>query len=116
MAVEEVKRGEIYMATFDINDTVGSEQSGNRPVIILQNDTGNKHSPTTIVAFLTSSPNKRINHLHVRVENIDSTILLEQIRTISKFRLGRKIGELSESDMIQVNIKLAYSLGLIDLD
>lgn len=108
-----VKRGEIYMATFT-EDTIGHEQNGSRPVLILQNDIGNRYSTTTIVALLTTKIKKGIP-THVYLKELKSDLLLEQIRTISKLRLVEKIGEVSPQDLTEVNVKLAFSLGLIDL-
>lgn len=109
-----VKRGEIYMASFHDYNTVGNEQSGTRPVLILQNNIGNRFGTTTIVALLTTKIKKDIP-THVFLEDIKSNVLLEQIRTISKLRLLHKIGEIKEEDLTEINMKLAFSLGLIHL-
>lgn len=109
-----VKRGEIYMASFHDYNTVGNEQSGTRPVLILQNNIGNRFGTTTIVALLTTKIKKDIP-THVFLEDIKSDVLLEQIRTISKLRLLHKIGEIKEEDLTEINMKLAFSLGLINL-
>jgi len=116
--VKEISRGDIYYA--DLNPVVGSEQGGVRPVIILQNNTGNKHSPTIIVAAITS---KKKTHLptHISIKEVeplekDSVILLEQIRTIDKRRLKGYIGALDEAVMENVNHALAVSVGLQGVD
>ena len=108
-----VKRGEIYMASFTDYNTVGNEQSGTRPVLVLQNDIGNRYSSTTIVALITST----IKNIPTRVElkDLNSDLMLEQIRTISKLRLLHKIGEVRKEDLTQINMRLAFSLGLIQL-
>ncbi len=111
-----VKRGEIYYA--DLSPVVGSEQGGIRPVLIVQNDVGNRHSPTVIAAAITSQRDK--NHLptHIEVQADkcglakDSIVLLEQIRTIDKKRLKDKMGELDLRSMNRVNTALSISFGL----
>ena len=111
-----VKRGEIYYA--DLSPVVGSEQGGVRPVLIVQNDVGNKHSPTVIAAAITSQRDK--NHLptHIEVEAEkcglakDSIVLLEQIRTLDKRRLRERMGELDTVSMSRVNSALSVSCGL----
>lgn len=108
-----IKRGEIYMATFT-EEGVGHEQTGSRPVLILQNDIGNRFSTTTIVAPLTTRIKRNIP-THVYLKDLESDLLLEQIRTISKLRLKNKIGEISRDDLTEINLKLAYSLGLINM-
>lgn len=114
-----VRRGEIYYA--DLSPVVGSEQGGVRPVLIVQNDIGNKYSPTVIVAAITSQINKAKLPTHVELSASeyglpkDSVILLEQIRTIDKKRLREKICTLSSEIMEKVNEALQISLGLIDL-
>ena len=113
-----VRRGEIYYA--DLSPVVGSEQGGIRPVLIVQNDVGNRHSPTVIAAAITSQRDK--NHLptHIEVQADkcglakDSIVLLEQIRTIDKRRLKEKIGELPSSVMDKVNDGLLISLGFFE--
>lgn len=111
-----VKRGEIYYA--DLSPVVGSEQGGVRPVLIVQNDVGNKHSPTVIAAAITSRHDKsRLpTHIEVKADNCgltrDSIVLLEQIRTIDKKRLGEKMGELDLNSMDKVNTALSISFGL----
>ncbi|KXO16931.1 type II toxin-antitoxin system PemK/MazF family toxin [Peptoniphilus sp. GNH] len=111
-----IKRGDLYYA--DLSPVIGSEQGGVRPVLILQNDIGNKYSPTTIVSAITSSQGKAKLPTHVRVkaDHItlpkNSVILLEQIRTIDKKRLREKIGRLSNDTMDQVDKALKVSLNL----
>jgi mRNA interferase MazF len=111
-----VKRGDIYYA--DLSPVVGSEQGGIRPVLIIQNDVGNKYSPTVIAAAITSQINKAKMPTHIELSakeyglNKDSVILLEQIRTIDKKRLREKIGRLDEQLMESVNGALAISFGL----
>ena len=105
-----VRRGEIYYA--DLSPVVGSEQGGIRPVLIVQNDVGNKHSPTVIAAAITSQRGKsRLpTHIEVQAEQCglakDSIVLLEQIRTIDKKRLKDKMGELDLNSMDKVNTAL----------
>lgn len=114
-----VKRGDIYYA--DLSPVVGSEQGGIRPVLIIQNDVGNKYSPTVIAAAITSRINKAKMPTHIELTareyglNKDSVILLEQIRTIDKRRLREKIGYLDGSAMGSVNDALQISFGLIGL-
>ena len=111
-----VKRGEIYYA--DLSPVVGSEQGGVRPVLIIQNDVGNKYSPTVIAAAITSQINKAKMPTHIELSaceyglNKDSVILLKQIRTIDKKRLREKIGRLDEALMSRVNNALSISFGL----
>ncbi len=115
---KEVKRGELYYARLD--PIVGSEQGGTRPVLILQNNTGNRFSPTTIVAAaITSQTAKSLLPTHVTLSNVpglahESLILLEQLRTIDCKRLGNYIGTLDERTMAQVDKALAISVGLAD--
>lgn len=111
-----VKRGEIYYA--DLSPVVGSEQGGVRPVLIVQNNMGNKHSPTVIAAAITSQRDKSKLPTHIEVPaqecglSKNSIILLEQIRTIDKRRLKEKMGMLDERSMNQVNNALSVSFGL----
>lgn len=113
-----VKRGDIYYA--DLSPVVGSEQGGIRPVLIIQNDIGNKYSPTVIAAAITSRINKAKMPTHIELcakeygLNKDSVILLEQIRTIDKKRLREKIGCLDNELMNEVNEALSVSFGLGD--
>lgn len=111
-----IKRGDIYYA--DLSPVVGSEQGGLRPVLIVQNDMGNKHSPTVIAAAITSQIGKARLPTHIELNgqtcglSRNSVILLEQVRTIDKSRLRERMGQLSDPDMIQVNDAIAVSLGL----
>ncbi len=110
-----IKRGELYYA--DLSPVVGSEQGGIRPVLIVQNDVGNKYSPTIIAAAVTSKINKAKLPTHIELAALDyglqrdSVVLLEQIRTIDKRRLKERIGELSENTMLMVDNALLISLG-----
>ena len=114
-----VRRGDIYYA--DLSPVVGSEQGGVRPVLVVQNDIGNKYSPTVIVAAITSQIHKGKLPTHVEISasdyglSKDSVILLEQIRTIDKKRLKEKIGYLTPEMMEKVNEGLQISFGLIDI-
>ena len=111
-----VKRGDIYFA--DLSPVVGSEQGGMRPVLIVQNDVGNKYSPTVIAAAITSRLGKtRLpTHIDVYADKVglqkDSVILLEQIRTIDKKRLGEKMGHLDDEMMSAVDEAISVSFGL----
>ncbi len=111
-----VKRGDIYYA--DLSPVVGSEQGGLRPVLIVQNDTGNKHSPTVIAAAITSQINKAKLPTHIELQaktyglSKDSVVLLEQIRTIDKRRLKEKMGKLDDGLMNKVDSAIAVSFGL----
>ena len=114
-----VKRGDIFYA--DLSPVVGSEQGGIRPVLVIQNDVGNKFSPTVIIAAITSQINKAKlpTHLEITADEYglskDSVILLEQIRTIDKRRLRERIGHLDEEPMEKIGEGLSISLGLMDL-
>lgn len=111
-----VHRGDIYYA--DLSPVVGSEQGGMRPVLIVQNDIGNKHSPTVIAAAITSRLDKAKLPTHIEVCGgtcglaKDSVVLLEQIRTLDKKRLKEKMGTLDVSSMSAVNSALSISFGL----
>lgn len=111
-----VKRGEIYYA--DLSPVVGSEQGGVRPVLIVQNDVGNKHSPTVIAAAITSQREKAKLPTHIDLSAAhcglqkDSVVLLEQIRTIDKKRLKERMGSLDPDAMHRVNTALSISFGL----
>ncbi len=111
-----VHRGEIYYA--DLSPVVGSEQGGLRPVLIVQNDVGNKYSPTVIAAAITSRLEKSRMPTHIRVVggscglSKDSIVLLEQIRTLDKRRLKERMGELDTVSMTAVNNALSVSFGL----
>lgn len=112
-----IKRGDIYYA--DLRPVVGSEQGGVRPVLIIQNDAGNRHSPTVICAAITSRMNKAKLPTHVELSaaecdiSKDSVILLEQIRTIDKQRLKEKVCHLDVKTLHQVDRALKISLELI---
>ena len=112
----EVLRGDVFYA--NLNPVIGSEQGGVRPVLVLQNDVGNKYSPTTIVAAITSRIKKAKLPTHVELDSShyplekDSVILLEQIRTIDKRRLREHTGHADRSVMEQVDSALAVSFGL----
>ncbi len=111
-----VKRGDIYYA--DLSPVVGSEQGGLRPVLIVQNDVGNRYSPTVIAAAITSRLGKTRmpTHIDIHAERVglakDSVILLEQIRTLDKRRLKEKMGHLDDDMMTAVNSAIAVSFGL----
>ncbi|MGI5984921.1 MAG: type II toxin-antitoxin system PemK/MazF family toxin [Clostridiales bacterium] len=111
-----VRRGDIYYA--DLSPVVGSEQGGMRPVLIVQNDTGNKHSPTVIAAAITSQVGKARLPTHIELSgqscglSRDSVILLEQIRTIDKSRLRERMGRLDDPLMNEVDNAIAVSFGL----
>ena len=113
---EKVKRGDIYYA--DLRPVIGSEQGGIRPVLIVQNDVGNRHSPTIICAAITSKMNKAKLPTHIELSAgkydmvKDSVILLEQLRTIDKKRLKDKVCHLDDDIMRQVNCGLMISLEL----
>ena len=111
-----VKRGDIFYA--DLSPVVGSEQGGIRPVLIVQNDIGNKFSPTVIAAAITSQKEKSKLPTHIELPSVgcglsrDSVVLLEQIRTIDKKRLKEKMGRLDDSAMGEINRALSISFGL----
>ena len=111
-----VKRGDIYYA--DLSPVVGSEQGGVRPVLIVQNDTGNRYSPTVIVAAITSQTGKAKlpTHIELAAQNYgltrDSVVLLEQIRTLDKRRLREKMGRVDKELMDRVDAAIAVSFGL----
>ena len=113
-----VKRGDIYYA--DLSPVVGSEQGGMRPVLIIQNDVGNRYSPTVIAAAITSRMGKtRLpTHIDIYADKAglakDSVVLLEQIRTLDKRRLKEKMGHLDDKMMNEVNSAIAVSFGLSD--
>ena len=111
-----VKRGDIFYA--DLSPVVGSEQGGVRPVLIVQNDTGNRHSPTVIAAAITSQTGKARLPTHISLAAMscglpkDSVVLLEQIRTLDKRRLREHMGRVDETMMSQVDTAIAVSFGL----
>ncbi len=114
-----IKRGDIFYA--DLSPVIGSEQGGIRPVLIVQNDIGNKYSPTVIASAITSQINKAKLPTHIELSAKDyglpkdSVILLEQIRTIDKKRLREKIGHLDDELMEKVNDALSVSFGLVEM-
>lgn len=115
----EIRRGDIYFA--NLNPVIGSEQGGTRPVLVLQNDIGNRFSPTTIVAAVTSRIKKAKLPTHVelpkessRLEK-DSVILLEQLRTIDRRRLKERVAHLDAEVMRRVDEALAISVGLVEI-
>lgn len=111
-----IKRGDMFYA--DLSPVIGSEQGGIRPVLIIQNDIGNKYSPTVIAAAITSQTTKNKLPTHININSNeyglmkDSVILTEQIRTIDKSRLKEKIGQVDQLTMSQVNNALGVSFGL----
>lgn len=111
-----IYRGEIYYA--DLSPVVGSEQGGIRPVLIVQNDVGNRHSPTVIAAAITSQREKNRLPTHIEIDSStcglakDSVVLLEQIRTIDKQRLKERMGVLDSTSMDKINSALQVSFGL----
>ena len=111
-----IKRGDIYYA--DLSPVIGSEQGGVRPVLIVQNDVGNKYSPTVIAAAITSQQFKTKLPTHISVDaavcglSKNSVVLLEKIRTFDKQRLREKMGNLPENDMSRINNALSLSVGL----
>ncbi len=113
----EIVRGEIYYA--DLSPVVGSEQGGIRPVLVIQNDVGNKYSPTIIIAAITSQLTKAKLPTHIELSrekynlNKDSVVLLEQIRTLDKRRLKDKIGAVDKLTMQAIDIALMISLGVV---
>ena len=115
-----MKRGDIYYA--DLSPVVGSEQGGVRPVLIVQNDTGNRHSPTVIAAAITSQTGKANLPTHIQVQGNasgltrDSIVLLEQIRTLDKRRLRERAGVIPPDDMRRVDEALGVSMGLESQD
>ena len=112
-----IKRGDVFFA--DLSPVVGSEQGGTRPVLVIQNDIGNRFSPTVIIAAITAQIQKAKLPTHVEIDaerykfERDSVILLEQVRTIDKSRLTDKITHLDESLMEQVDEALEISFGLV---
>lgn len=112
----EVHRGEVFYA--DLSPVVGSEQGGIRPVLIVQNDIGNRHSPTVIAAAITSKLDKTKlpTHINLRAGDCgltkDSIVLLEQIRTLDKHRLRERAGQITPEDQRRVDAALDVSLGL----
>lgn len=115
----QIRRGDMFYA--DLSPVVGSEQGGIRPVLIVQNDVGNKYSPTVIAAAITSQINKAKLPTHIELSALnyglpkDSVVLLEQIRTIDKRRLREKIGHIDDALMEDVNKALGVSFGLFEV-
>ena len=112
-----IKRGDMFYA--DLSPVVGSEQGGIRPVVIIQNDMGNKYSPTVIAAAITSQLGKTKLPTHIEIESqnlglkTDSVILTEQIRTLDKVRIKEKIGHIEDEELMQkINNALGVSFGL----
>ena len=111
-----VKRGEIYYA--DLSPVIGSEQGGVRPVLIVQNDTGNRHSPTVIAAAITSPMGKAKLPTHIELQAMryglpkESVVLLEQVRTLDKQRLRQRMGQVDNDVMQRVDAAIAVSFGL----
>lgn len=111
-----IRRGDIYYA--DLSPVVGSEQGGVRPVLIVQNDVGNRFSPTVIAAAITSQREKTKLPTHIQLQSTatglakDSVVLLEQIRTLDKRRLKERMGRLDNSSMEQIDLGLSVSFGL----
>ena len=114
-AVRTVRRGDVYLA--DLNPAIGCEQGGIRPVLVLQNDIGNLYSPTTIVAAVTAKQTKKKLPVHTPISacmlRTDSTLLLEQIRTIDKCRLQAYLGSINQKEMRDIDRALKLSIGLI---
>ncbi|HOK18070.1 MAG TPA: type II toxin-antitoxin system PemK/MazF family toxin [Caldisericia bacterium] len=114
-----IRRGEIYLV--DLSSSSGSEQSGLRPVLIIQNDIGNQHSPTVIIAAITSKVVEESYPIVIKVNekegglDKESYVLLNQIRTIDKKRLIKKIGKLKRETMNKIDVALKISLGLIKI-
>ena len=115
--MDDFKRGDLYFA--DLSPVVGSEQGGIRPVLIIQNDVGNKYSPTVIIAAITSQINKAKLPTHIELSaesyglNKDSVVLLEQVRTLDKRRLKDKIGTIDGTKMRSIDNALLISLGFM---
>ena len=113
-----IKRGELYYA--DLSPVVGSEQGGVRPVLVVQNDVGNKYSPTVIAAAVTSRINKAKLPTHIELSAIDyglskdSVVLLEQIRTLDKRRLQNRISTIDKSTMHEIDVAMMISLGIVE--
>jgi len=114
-----IRRGDVFYA--DLSPVIGSEQGGVRPVLVIQNDIGNKYSPTVIIAAITSQINKAKLPTHIEINGKqyglpkDSVILLEQVRTIDKRRFTERICKLDDDMMSKVNEGLMISLGLIEI-
>ncbi len=119
MTIVDCRRGEIYLA--DLNPVIGHEQGGRRPVLIIQNDIGNRYGPTTIVAPITSQISPKVYPTDVRVDAgvgglfAPSSVLLSQIKVLDRTRLENYVGRLDEATMRQVNKAIQVSLGLVPL-
>ena len=113
----EINRGDIYYA--DLSPVVGSEQGGVRPVLVIQNDVGNKYSPTVIIAAITSqlAKAKLPTHIELKKEKYnllkDSVVLLEQIRTLDKKRLQNRISSIDKTTMQEIDVAMMISLGIV---
>jgi mRNA interferase MazF len=113
------RRGELYYVELD--PVIGSEQGGRRPALVIQNDIGNQHSPVVIVAAVTSRPAVRDRPTDVSIQpgssglEVSSRVMLNQIRTVDKRRLRRRVGELTAGEMAQVDQAIRISLGLVSL-
>ena len=110
-----IKRGDLFYA--DLNGFLGSEQGGTRPILVIQNNVGNKYSPTVVVAPITAKQGKPKLPTHIKIDSTDilpkdSVVLLEQIRTIDKQRLGEYIGTLADKFMIKIDKGIGISVGL----
>ena len=113
--MKDIKRGQIWYA--DLQGNIGSEQGGLRPVLIIQNDMGNRYSPTTIVAIITSRKTKAKLPTHIWLSitcglAVNSMVELEQLRTIDKSRLTKYVGEIQEGEQRLINEALKISLGV----
>ena len=115
MINEDIKRGDIYFA--DLSPAIGSEQDGIRPVLIIQNNKGNKYSPCVVSAITSKEKTYQPTHVQIGVEyglSRESYVMLEQIRTVDKIRLKEYIGTLDDAKMQEINRTLAISFGLVD--
>lgn len=115
--IDHVERGEIYLANLECG--IGREQKGIRPVVIIQNDVGNRHSPTTIIAPVSSKIEKKHLPTHIQIHkrhgiNKESIVMLEQIRVIDKARLIEKIDILTEKEILMMNKAMLISVGIIN--
>lgn len=113
----QIRRGDVFYA--DLNPAIGSEQGGIRPVLVIQNNLGNQFSPTVLIAPITSKVAKKVNlPTHCKIEGefleLDSMVLLEQIRTIDKTRLGKHLGRVDVKQMNSLGKAIKISTGLID--
>lgn len=118
MNLRQIRRGDIYYA--DLAPVIGSEQGGNRPVLVIQNDIGNRYSPTIIAAVITGQTKSNYLPTHVLLTAVDcslphnSMVMLEQLRTLDKLRLRHYMGSLSKRKMNEVNTALEISIGLAE--